>query len=332
MEHINTDMANVWFARAASIAGLKRNNLNDSNRISEDDCFCGEIDNVVTVGVCDGVSDDRAKYASVGARFFSEYSARYFSEHFDECWDADERQLNALISDFHRSALENLDTYLEKNYPECPRFLRMQKSRLAIVPSELLQYATTMLTALIYDDRLMVFAIGNGACLACRDGKIGAVINFEKTTATPHIAYSGQGDVLRCMHRFRAYVPSDLDAICIMTDGGEIKDGLYLDSTAQTSLTQFLMQMSNRGAAADFSGEKIEAYLNKISTLPSNVACDDMSLAIIMRADRKLKAPPVPVADNPLSDMALYQRMPRPKENKKISSDLNSDLNMEGLE
>ena len=249
----------------------------------EDACASYTEGDVCAMALCDG--SETATLSHVGATCISEFTAKYFAEHFDSFYEAQFNTACEELIRYHQAMISRLaeDALAKKGVQILiDRTIQMR---------ELNKFASSVQVLAVKDDKAIYFKVGNGgAVIASND----ATFTLSDSVLREPAIYATMPNPVNLLIScdFKAFTLSPACyAIALTTDGAEFETGLFYNHGATPFYEKVLEDLADCAEDADMELQMLASAL-----ISDNMNCTKDNVGISVMYRERLIEEPVSVA------------------------------------
>ena len=259
----------------------------------EDACSSYTEGDVCAMALCDG--SETAVLSHIGASSVSEFTAKYFAEHFDSIYEAQFNTACEELIKYHQAMISRLaeDALAKKGVQILvDRTIQMR---------ELNKFASSVQVLAVKGDKAIYFKVGNGGAVIASNGA--AFTLSDSVLRDPAIYVTTPNPVnLLISCDFKAFTLSpSCYAIALTTDGAEFETGLFYNQAATPFYEKVLEDLADCSEDADMELQTLASAL-----ISDNMNCMKDNIGISVMYRERLVEEPVPVTpvEEPIEETA----------------------------
>ena len=225
----------------------------------EDVCASYADGEISVMALCSGA--ETGSLSHIGAACVAEFSVQYFTEHFDQIFEAEFNVACEELIKYHQAMISKLaEVALAK------KGVQILVGR-NIQIRELNKFASTVQLLAVKDDRAIYFKVGNGSAVIAPGN---AVFTLSDSTLRESCAYITTPNpvnlLIGCDFKTSTLSPS-CNAIALATDGVEFESGLFHNHAATPFYAKVIADIADSDSNADL----------ELQELASSLLCDNMN-------------------------------------------------------
>ena len=261
----------------------------------QDVCAAYTDGEISVMALCGGAEEGSLSH--IGAECVAEFSVQYFTEHFDQIFEAEFNVACEELIKYHQAMISKLaEVALAK------KGVQILVGR-NIQIRELNKFASTVQLLAVKDDRAVYFKVGNGSAVIAPGG---GVFTLSDSTVRESCAYITTPNpvnlLIGCDFKTFTLSPS-CNAIALATDGVEFEGGLFHNHAATPFYAKVIADIADSDSNSDLDLQELASSLlcDNMNALKDNIGISIMHRKPIEEAPVK-EEPEVEIVEEPVDE------------------------------